>query len=74
VVCPGTTLAEATALAESLRQRIATRDFPDVGHRTASFGVAAARPGDTPEALIARADAALYAAKRAGRDRVIAAP
>ena len=74
VVCPGTTLAEATALAESLRQRIATRDFPDVGHRTASFGVAAAQAGDTPETLIARADAALYAAKRAGRDRVIAAP
>ena len=74
VVCPGTTLAEATALAESLRERIASRDFPEVGHCTASFGVATARPGERPEALVARADAALYAAKRAGRDRVVTAP
>jgi len=30
--------------------------------------------GDTPEALLARADAALYRAKREGRDRVLRAP
>lgn len=74
VVCPGTTLPEATALAESLRERIASRDFPEVGRCTASFGVATARPGEGPDALVARADAALYAAKRAGRDRVVTAP
>jgi PleD family two-component response regulator len=32
--------------------------------------VAAWRPGESAEALVARADAALYAAKAAGRDRV----
>jgi PleD family two-component response regulator len=32
--------------------------------------VAAAQPGDALEKLIERADAALYAAKRAGRNRV----
>ena len=73
IVCPGTTLLEAHALAESLRERIAARDFPGVGRRTASFGVATARPGEPRDALLARADDALYRAKHAGRDRVVAA-
>lgn len=37
---------------------------------TVSAGGAVARAGDTVEALIGRADVALYAAKRAGRDCV----
>ena len=37
---------------------------------TASFGVAAAEPGEPLETVIARADEALYAAKAAGRDTV----
>jgi diguanylate cyclase (GGDEF)-like protein len=37
---------------------------------TASFGVAALGAGDTVEAVLKRADEALYAAKRTGRDRV----
>ncbi len=40
---------------------------------SASIGVAAARPGLTRDALAAEADAALYAAKRAGGDRVVVA-
>lgn len=40
---------------------------------TASFGVAEHRVGDLCEFLLARADAALYEAKRLGRNRVIAA-
>jgi diguanylate cyclase (GGDEF)-like protein len=39
---------------------------------TASIGVAPGLPGDTVAALIARADQAMYAAKRAGRNRVMA--
>ena len=38
---------------------------------TLSVGVAAYRPDDTPASLIERADAALYAAKNAGRDRAM---
>lgn len=37
---------------------------------TASFGVACYRPGDSLEALLTRADAAMYRAKREGRNRV----
>ena len=39
---------------------------------TVSVGVAEARPGETTEDLLYRADAAMYEAKRSGRDRVIA--
>jgi diguanylate cyclase (GGDEF)-like protein len=44
------------------------------GEHTCSAGVAAWRPGETADALLARADAGLYAAKAAGRDRVAVQP
>ena len=40
---------------------------------TASIGVAESLPGEDPNDLLARADAALYEAKSAGRDRLLAA-
>jgi diguanylate cyclase len=42
-----------------------------LGRITISVGVATLRPGDTMQALIGRADACLYAAKHAGRNRVV---
>jgi PleD family two-component response regulator len=43
---------------------------PQVGQQTVSIGVASHAPGEGVDALMARADAALYAAKRDGRNRV----
>ncbi len=69
-ILPGTDLAGAVEVAEKLRAAIAAHQFAGVGHKTASFGVAEIRPGDSIRALVARADAALYRAKKNGRNRV----
>ncbi len=42
--------------------------------QSCSAGIAVHRPGETGDALVARADAALYDAKRAGRDRLVLTP
>jgi diguanylate cyclase (GGDEF)-like protein len=76
-VLPNTALDEAVALAEEIRHLVATSNFVAVNpplQLHVSVGVAALRPGDDTQALLAAADAALYQAKRAGRDRVFAAP
>ena len=70
LVLPETDLDKASLLAEKLRQAISEEVFPAVGHKTASFGVAAFEAGDTVSALVERADEALYEAKHAGRDQV----
>ncbi len=67
IVMPQTELAGACVFAERLRSEVAAR-LPV----TISGGVAAAREGDTAETLLARADAALYGAKTAGRNQVFA--
>ena len=64
------------AVAEKIRKAISQVRIRRVdrneylGNVTLSVGVACAQPGDVLEKLIERADAALYAAKRAGRNRV----
>ncbi|MEN0012564.1 MAG: GGDEF domain-containing protein [Solirubrobacteraceae bacterium] len=67
--------AQAMALATTLRAALATIDVAGAGI-TGSFGVAATLPGSTFDFddLSRRADAALYEAKRSGRNRVAAAP
>jgi diguanylate cyclase (GGDEF)-like protein len=78
VVLPDTAVAGAFVSAERLRAAIAAmteRDgLPAALRVTASIGVAAMAPGDDGARLLPRADAALYEAKRAGRNRVVAAP
>ncbi|MEU4621905.1 diguanylate cyclase [Actinoplanes sp. NPDC023801] len=76
VVLPGTDLQAAMSHAEQLRQRCAMLVL-DTDHGslrpTISAGVARLRPGMTAEDLLRTADAALYTAKAAGRNRVEAA-
>jgi diguanylate cyclase (GGDEF)-like protein len=73
VVLLETTVATAAVVAERIRARVAGEAFTG-GRMTMSIGVAECPThGDTPEELIASADAALYEAKGAGRDRVVAA-
>jgi PleD family two-component response regulator len=48
--------------------------MPEAGRVTLSAGVAEFRRGDSVESLLARADAALYRAKAAGRNRVESDP
>lgn len=71
LICPETDAPTAMALAEKLRRLIGSCPFDAIGRKTASFGVAVL--GDetaAPAELIARADQALYEAKRAGRNCV----
>jgi len=75
IMLPDCSLGDAMERAERLRARVrelsAERDIPAV---TASFGVASIPETSTGATdLLAAADAALYQAKRSGRDRVIAA-
>lgn len=70
VVCPDTDADGAMALAQKLRQLIANHYIPVVGQKTSSFGVALYKDDETIEALLARADKALYRSKENGRNRV----
>ena len=75
IVLPETTMEGATALAESLRERVAQHTFVFQGERipvTVSIGCAPVQPNDGATELIQRADEKLYEAKRAGRNRVCA--
>jgi diguanylate cyclase (GGDEF)-like protein len=73
VILPHTNVAGAYAIAERLRRAIQAMTIPRRDGQgdlriTASFGVAASADGDK-DALISGADAALYAAKRRGKNR-----
>ncbi len=65
IVMPHTELTGAGVISERLRAKVEKQLAV-----TVSGGVTEAREGETQEALIARADAALYRAKLAGRNRV----
>lgn len=77
VVMPDTTLDEAIMQADQIREAIKDRKLlkrstgENLGNVTISAGVARYEQEDTAATLIERADAALYSAKRAGRNCVM---
>lgn len=78
VIMPDTKLEDAQRIAERIRLHVAGSPFR-VAHGeeqltvTISIGVASTSgPGDSPEALLKRADEAVYEAKAAGRNKVVA--
>lgn len=78
LVLPGTAAEQALEVAERVRSAIEALVFEHGGQRTlvtVSLGVVAkvTQPGQSVESFIAEADAALYAAKAAGRNRVVLA-
>jgi diguanylate cyclase (GGDEF)-like protein len=76
VLLPDTSIGEAAALAERMRQALITHVWPDPPgeQQSASFGVAAADVDSTLDELILRADRALLVAKSSGRDRIVVDP
>ncbi|MEE7449781.1 GGDEF domain-containing protein [Methylobacterium radiotolerans] len=76
---PGLDATAASVAAERIRRAVVNLRIPHApevgGSATVSIGIASADPGggDPPETLFTAADAALYAAKKAGRNRVRAA-
>ncbi|MCA3585646.1 MAG: PleD family two-component system response regulator [Methylocystis sp.] len=78
ILLPDTEQHVAQIIAERIRQKVERQPFPIHGGKrsipvTVSIGVAGARAGrTTSDALLKRADEALYRAKRDGRNKVVA--
>ncbi len=79
IILPGEDARAALAVAEQIRQEVASRVLKrrstneDLGVVTVSVGVAERLAGEPQAGLIERADAALYTSKRSGRNRSTAA-
>lgn len=77
IILPETRLADAEHLTENIRSQLESKEMAlnnsgePIGQITASFGIAQLGEGDDAAALVQRADARLYEAKCAGRNRVI---
>jgi diguanylate cyclase (GGDEF)-like protein len=76
ILLPQTAVAEAGVIADRIRQRVSTTEFPHgkaqpLGHVTISVGVSTFTKNiETSENIIAAADRALYQAKSMGKDRI----
>jgi diguanylate cyclase len=78
IIMPQTTADNASTIADQIRAQLNAQFWQKPGapntmlRVTSSFGVAVLQPGEGTSGLIARADAKLYEAKAAGRNRVAA--
>ena len=79
LILPGDTVRSAMTILEEAREEVASRVLKrrstneDLGAITVSIGIAQRKPGEAPSAVIERADQALYASKRGGRNRTSSA-
>jgi diguanylate cyclase (GGDEF)-like protein len=76
LVLPETTNDAAAHILDRLRMIVSDLDWSALSHGmavTISAGVATLNPDETPDALLARADDALYVAKEAGRNQIASA-
>lgn len=79
IIFPRENAAQVEIALEAIRKEIASRSLrrrstnDELGAVTISAGFAVRRPGEPGTTLLGRADAALYASKRAGRNRVTSA-
>ncbi|CAJ0779970.1 hypothetical protein LMG7141_00954 [Ralstonia condita] len=76
ILMPQTTIAIALQVAERIRQTLEQSPlrYGDITvPLTASFGVAEVRAGESQESVLRRVDVLMYAAKQAGRNRVMLA-
>lgn len=77
IVLPETDRTTAREIAERVRTSVTGRELvkrstgESLGKVTVSLGVAMQRPDDNAVSLLERADACLFAAKRAGRNRTL---
>jgi diguanylate cyclase (GGDEF)-like protein/hemerythrin-like metal-binding protein len=71
ILATSTPYRAANTLAEALRRTIAGHTIAGVGQVTVSLGVAECVPDESAACWFKRADAALYAAKNSGRNRVV---
>ena len=70
IICPESHQENVYNLIEKIRLYIENYKFENIGNITASFGITMLQENDTEEALLKRADDALYKAKNTGRNKV----
>lgn len=70
IIYPLTNISQAAEASEKIRKQINELTFDSIKNVSCSFGVAQFESDDTMQSLLARADQAMYKAKKSGKNRV----